>query len=135
LGVFNVSTLQAMAIMSLLILSWVLLRRKWLAVGLSGLALTLLNMSGENLAVEVPMALLMAVLTLFVAIRIGLLALAFRFLGEHLLTNFPLTLDFSRWYAGRSLFVLLILAGLVVYAFQAALGGKPVFGAAVLEEA
>lgn len=130
----GLSVVQALAIMSLLILSLVLLRRKWLAVGLSGLVLTLLNLSGENLAVEVPMSLLIAILTLFVASRIGLLALAFCFFGSHLLAAFPLTFDVSRWYAGRSLLVLLFFAGLAAYAFHAALAGKPILGAATLDE-
>jgi hypothetical protein len=51
-----------------------------------------------------------------------------------LIEAFPLTSDLSAWYAGRSLFILLIFAGLAVYGFHTALGGKPVFGAATLEE-
>ncbi|HEY3123687.1 MAG TPA: serine/threonine-protein kinase [Thermoanaerobaculia bacterium] len=131
---FGLSTIQALAVTSLLILSWVILRRRWLAVGVAGLVLTLLEISGENYVVEVPMALALAVLTVFVATRFGIVALAVNQLSRNLLLTFPLTLDFSRWYAGRSLLVLLILAGLAVYGFHTSLGGKPAFGAAALDE-
>ena len=42
--------------------------------------------------------------------------------------------DFSRWYAGRSLFVLLIIVGLASGGFWVALGGKSPFGTVALEE-
>jgi hypothetical protein len=131
----GLSTIQALAVTSLLILSWVILRRRWLAVGMAGLVLTLLDISAENILVEVPMVLALATLTILVATRFGIVALAVSFLSRDLLLSSPLTLDFSRWYAGRSLLVLLILAGLAVYGFRASLGGKPAFGAAVLDEA
>jgi hypothetical protein len=132
---FGLSTIQALAVTSLLILSWVILRRRWLAVGLAGLILTALDISGENILVEVPMALGLAALTIFVATRFGIVALAVHFLSRVLLLQTPLTLDFSRWYAGRSVLVLMILAGLAFYGFQTSLGGKPAFAAGALEEA
>jgi len=121
--------------MTLLILSRVVFRKKWLALGASILVVTVLSLSGENIAVEAPMSLVIAVLTVLVATRFGLLALALRQFAYHLLTLFPLTLDFSRWYAGRSLVIVLLLAGLALYGFDTSLGGKPAFGAPALEEA
>ena len=53
---------------------------------------------------------------------------------SHLLAAYPLTLDFSRCYAGRSLFVVAIFVGLAALSFHSSLGGKPVFRAAALEE-
>jgi serine/threonine-protein kinase len=132
---FVLSSEQALAIMALLILSWVLSRRRWLAVGISAAFVTGLNLNTENLAVDLPTAVLLASLLVFVAIRFGLLALGFTFLVSHLLVSYPLTLDFSRWYAGRSLFVVLIFVGLCSWSFYSSLGGKPVFGGATLEEA
>jgi hypothetical protein len=46
----------------------------------------------------------------------------------------PVTLDFSRWYIGRSLFFLLFLIGLAVYGFRAALAGRAAFNIAGLED-
>ena len=70
----------------------------------------------------------------FVAARSGILALYATFLVVGLIYNYPLTLDFSRWYAGRSLFVLLIIVGLAFSGFWSALGGKSPFGTLASEE-
>jgi serine/threonine-protein kinase len=121
--------------MSLLVLLSVLLRRRWLAIVASGLVLTLIYLfASENLRVDVPAALLFGALMVFVAARFGLLALYATFLALSLLVGMPLTLDFSRWYAGRSLFVLLIIVGLAFCGFWIALGGKSPFGTVALEE-
>ncbi len=129
------ATIVGFACMSMLILSWVLLRRRWLAFGATGLVLTLINLGGENLGVGIGMGVPIAILTIVVAIRFGLLALCVSWFAEHLLSRYPLTLDFSHWYAGRSAVVLLIVAGLAAYGFHIALGGKSAFGTATLDEA
>ncbi len=48
------SSMQAFGIMALLILSWVLSRRRWLAVGISVVVVSLLSLSQENFALDVP---------------------------------------------------------------------------------
>ena len=90
--------------LSLLFLARVFLRKQWLAVGLTGLILTVLNLgsSGENFWVALPFALISVALSLFVLIRFGLLALYVFNVYSSLLTLLPVTLDFSRWYIGRS---------------------------------
>jgi Protein kinase domain/zinc-ribbon domain len=124
-----------LAIMSLLVLLSVLLRRRWLAIAVSGLVLTLIDLGpSENLRTDVPVALLFGALIVFVAARFGILALYATFLVYVLIVNLPVTLDFSRWYAGRSLFVLLIVLGLAFGGFWIALGGKSPFGTVALEE-
>jgi hypothetical protein len=128
-------TIPTLATMSLLVLLSVLLRRRWLAIAVSGLVLALLYLvASENLRVDLPAALLLGALMVFVAARFGILALYATFLVFILLFNCPLTLDFSRWYASRSLFVLLIIMGLAFGGFWIALGGKSLFGALALEE-
>jgi hypothetical protein len=122
--------------LSLLFLARVFLRKQWLAVGLTGLILTILNLgsSGENFWVALPFALIVVALSLIVLIRFGLLALFVFNVYSSLLSLLPVTLDFSRWYIGRSLFLLLILIGLAVYGFRAALAGRPAFNIAGLED-
>ncbi|HLN57260.1 MAG TPA: serine/threonine-protein kinase [Thermoanaerobaculia bacterium] len=131
----GISPILALAVTSLLILSWVILRRRWLAVGMAFLVLALMEISSENILVEVSMALAIAGLTIFTVVRFGIVALAVSILLRGLFSQFPLTLDFSRWYAGRSLFLLLVLAGLAFYGFRTCLGGKSALGAAALDEA
>ena len=48
--------------------------------------------------------------------------------------DFPLTTQWSAWYAGISLTGILLMAALAFYGFYTSLGGQPVFGGAVLEE-
>jgi len=129
------SILGALAIMALLILSWVLMRRFWLALAVAGLVFALINLSGENIAVEVPMVLAVGALTILVAARYGLVALVVYQLTWDVLLAFPLTLDFSRWYAGRGMIAAAVFLGLAVYGFRVSLGGKPAFGAVELGEA
>jgi len=69
----------------------------------------------------------------FVFLRFGLLALVFANYFGHCL-EFPLTTDFSAWYAGTSLFVLLFLSALAIYGFRIALGGRPAFSGARLDD-
>ena len=57
--------------------------------------------------------------------RFGLVAiLTAYFFSNELLGDYPLTLDFSTWYAGASLLALLVGAAVVVFAFLTALGGR-----------
>jgi hypothetical protein len=51
-----------------------------------------------------------------------------------ILIAFPLTTEGSAWYAGISLAGILLMAALALYGFYTSLGGRPVFGRAVLEE-
>ncbi|HXN46868.1 MAG TPA: serine/threonine-protein kinase, partial [Bryobacteraceae bacterium] len=68
-------------------------------------------------------------------IRFGLLAEAATFFFQvFLLENFPLTTEASAWYAGIGLAGILLMAAMAFYAFYTSLGGRPVFGGAVLEE-
>ena len=44
-----------------------------------------------------------------------------------LLGNFPLTLDFSLWYSGVSLFAIALVLGLMVYGLVTATAGRSLF--------
>jgi uncharacterized membrane protein len=79
-------------------------------------------------------ALLFFSLAVIVMIRFGLLALVASDMVYEILQKFPLTTQGSAWYAGISLAGILLIAALTFYAFYTSLGGRPVFGGAVLEE-
>jgi len=66
--------------------------------------------------------------------RFGLLTSAVLFSTFLLLMRTPLTLDWSAWYAGRSFAVLLGFAALLTASAYLSLGGKPVFGRALLDD-
>lgn len=74
-------------------------------------------------------------LGVFLIIRLGLLAeAATLFFQLSLLENFPLTTQGSAWYADISVVGILLMAAMALYGFYTSLGGRPVFGGAVLEE-
>jgi hypothetical protein len=134
IGRQNDAVFAAVGIMFLFFLaSSVFRRRKWLGAVPLGFLFFLLNVSGENLAIEIPFAVLIATVLVFVVLRFGLLAVAVAGLVGTLLRLSPITLDFSRWYAGRSLFALAIVAAIALVGFRLALGRRPVLGMAALE--
>ena len=52
-----------------------------------------------------------------------------------ILATAPLTLDVSRWYAGRGLLVVAAILSLTVWAFWTSLGGRRALGFVRLEDA
>lgn len=136
LGQLFGSVFVTLTTLSLLFLARVFLRKQWLAVGVTGVILTvlLLGNEGENFWVAMPFTIFFSALSMICLIRFGLLALYVFNVYVGLLTVLPVTLDFSRWYIGRSLFLLLVLIGLAVYGFRAALAGRPAFSIAALED-
>ena len=122
----------------LLLVARVILRRQWAAFAV---VLVLMGVwSGlQSLAPETawsgPRWLQLLVLTaissilwmpfLWVMIRFGLLAGMFYSYFWNLHVLFPLTSDLSLFYAGRTLFPVLVAAGLAVYGFSIARAGRP----------
>ena len=107
-----------------------LLRRQWLAVGvfvlLIGAVSAIGNSSGAPLVDGVFQALGLA-LALTALLRYGLLAMVALIVSATVLAGFPLTLDFSAWNIGYSLFALGVLAALAIAAFRTALAGRAVW--------
>ncbi len=130
------AVLFALITLSLLFLARVFLRKQWLAVAVTGTMLTVLQLAitGENFWVALPFTAVIVALSLIVLIRFGLLALFVFTLYQLALDTLPVTLDFHRWYIGRSLFLLVLLIGFAVCGFRAALAGRPVFGNLALED-
>jgi serine/threonine-protein kinase len=133
-----VAAAQALATFCLLLLLRVLLRRDSLALG--GLALFVFAFSfgqislGENLVLELITGAVFAAVIVGTLFRLGLLGLASACYVSQVLNFAPLTLDFSAWYAQRSLLALLAVGALSVWAFRTSLGGKPLFGSALIDD-
>ena len=106
-----------------------ILRRDWLAAAAFVLLFTAFSAlaSSGPLALEVVFSAIEMTLIVFIMLRFGLVALIASAFAYMLLMLFPITADFSAWYAGTSLFALLSLAALAGYAFHAALAGRPLF--------
>ncbi len=90
--------------------------------------LPIVILPGDHLLLEVSLGVLVAALSIFVLLRFGLFALVVEISFANALARLPITLNSSEWYAGRSLMVLLCLAGLIGYGFHASLAGRQLFG-------
>jgi hypothetical protein len=76
---------------------------------------------------------LFSALLVFILTRFGVLALMVAFSVGSILQDFPLTADFSAWYAGSSLFAIASVLALTGYALYIALAGRPLFKTGFLD--
>jgi hypothetical protein len=131
---FIIALLTQLSMLFVLFFLRVLLRKQW-AAAIAFVLLTTVFFSSWSQFDPVSLGLNVIIngLTVFLLIRFGLLALVATWVFA-LLTNFPLTTQASAWYAGISLAGILLMAAIAFYAFYTSLGGRPVFGGAVLEE-
>jgi len=126
-----ITMLIALGFALLFFLLRAVLRKEWLATGAFVLIMAVLLEGGELIATA--FGVVWAAALIFVFLRFGLLALVFGNYFQHFL-EFPLTTDSSAWYAGTSLFLLLVLAALAVYGFRIALAGRPMFSGMRLDD-
>jgi hypothetical protein len=124
-----------LAALFVLFLLRALLRKAWAAAVVWVLLLSVFAsaFSEFNLPAVVGI-LIFSSLAVFMMIRFGLLALVTNFVVYNILQAYPLATHESAWYAGISLTAILMIAAIALYGFYTSLGGRPVFGGAVLEE-
>ncbi|HKO96226.1 MAG TPA: serine/threonine-protein kinase [Pyrinomonadaceae bacterium] len=128
------SLTQPFIILFILFMFRVVLRRDLLAaLGAGTLAALALSLVQQDLH-QIPFAILSAVLVVFCLYRFGLLALVAATYFLHLNIFFPITSDFTAWYAADFVVALIIALGLAVYAFYISLAGQPLFKSKLLED-
>jgi eukaryotic-like serine/threonine-protein kinase len=111
------------------------LRKGWLAAVAGALLLGVVDAGGNQFAPAAwVFGLVFGSLVVFLLIRFGLLVLVANYVIHDVLVGFPLTTQGSAWYAGLSLAGILLMAAIALYGFHTSLGGRPVFGGAVIEE-
>jgi hypothetical protein len=109
--------------------------RDWAARGAVFLfVFTLLAAGAGQPWVDVPVAILFATVVMVALTRFGLWTSAVLLATFTLKVRTPLTLDWSSWYAGRSFAVLGLFAALLTASAYFSLGGKPIFGKALLDD-
>ena len=134
LGVMSIFI--GLIVLFMFLVSYIVLRRRWLAILLLGLVTVFgIGEPGHNPAYQIPAGVIMAAIIIFVLVRFGLFASVLTNFVAAFLEAAPLTVDPEAWYFGRSLAVLLILLAAAVYGFWLSLGEKPAFGIALPEEA
>jgi hypothetical protein len=119
--------INAMGTLAILFIATLVTRKKWIGIAVTGLFLVIINLTGENLRVELILVLAFATVMLYSLLRFGLLSSAVSWIISHVLFA-PLTTDLSRWYAWRGLFAVAMVLGCALYGFKLALARQSAFG-------
>ncbi len=128
-----VAITTGVAVLALLLITALLVRKDRIAQLIVILLFLFLHSGGFVSWIALVAATVHAVILMFAMTRFGLLA-AVTSMVVTWYVEMPLTLDFSRSYFGRSVVVLLLVAGIAVWGFRTALGGRPIFGRAAMDE-
>jgi hypothetical protein len=124
--------LYSACVMFLLLLLTILTRRDRVAVVLLGLLHAPFFFGSGHLLIDVVVGLTISVITLFVLLRFGMLALVFMEFFILLFNFYPITSDFSAWYAGTTIFAVALGTALIFYGFKSSLAGQPLFQGSLL---
>jgi len=116
--------LNTLSLFVVVFLLRLVLRRDWLAGGTLVVIGTLAGMIGKDLPL-LTAAFNVAALLVFVTLllRFGLVAVSVaNFVAATLTTGFPLSLEFSRWYGGGTVVVLLAFSAVAVFGYRQSQG-------------
>jgi len=106
----------------------VVLRNKWLATAVFIAIWTTLNsLRNVHPEVFVPVWLVVFAIAAYAVTRFGLITLAVAIFTANVALNVPYTFDFSNWYAGSALAVLLSFVAIAAWGFYTSLGGQKLF--------
>ena len=103
-----------------------LLRKRWLGLIATGAVIAILVGGQGGSVLDFAMGIAWASLYLTIQSKSGLIASASFMVYTTLFNDSP-PLQFSRWYAGRSMVALIVPLALVIYGFYVSLGGQPTF--------
>ena len=120
-----VSTLGTLIFFIVLVGLRVLVRVRWLAAALFiALFMAPQVLNSKHPLLEAPIWLAIYVIAAVAVVRFGLIVLGMATFTANTLLNVPYTLDFSRWYAGNSIVVLLSFVAIAAWGFYVSLGGQ-----------
>jgi hypothetical protein len=124
---FNMLTAQVLnsllfssMLMFLLLLLTIVTRRERVGVALLGLLIASLFFGSGNLALDAVVGVTAATVTLFVLTRFGMLALVFLLCFSF----YPVTTDFTAWYAGATVFGAVLGVALILYGLKTSRAGR-----------
>jgi serine/threonine-protein kinase len=119
--------INMMGTLAILFIATLVTRKKWIGIAVTGVFLVIINVTGENLRVELILVVAFAMIMLYSLLRFGLLSSAVSWIVSHVLFA-PLTTDLSRWYAWRGLFAVALVMGCALFGFKLALARQSAFG-------
>ncbi|HET6972430.1 MAG TPA: serine/threonine-protein kinase [Pyrinomonadaceae bacterium] len=125
---------QSFILLFFLLLLYIILRRERLAavavwlIGSVALSLT------HETPLGVPFSCVAVFLLVWVLYRYGLLALVSTIFFLHLVIFFPITSDFTAWYAADFVLALIVSLTIAGFAFYTSLAGQPLFRASLPDD-
>ncbi|MBV8856830.1 MAG: serine/threonine protein kinase [Acidobacteria bacterium] len=126
------SLLFSSVLMFLLLLLTIVTRRERVGVVLLWLLVAALFFGSGNLALDALAGVTAASLILFVLLRFGMLALVFMEFFLLFFNLYPVTTDFTAWYAGTAAFGAALGVALVLYGLKTSLAGQTLFRGSLL---
>jgi hypothetical protein len=128
------SLLTPMMVLFLGLVFSAVLRKRWqVAIVIWVISLARFGLVGPNFASFFSFVVVPTVL-LIVTLRYGWLAACFCSLFWPLMIYFPMTTNFSAWYAEGTIFVLTVSVGLILFGFYTSLAGQQLFRSKLLNE-
>ena len=126
--------IQSFILLFILFLLYMIVRRERVAaIVLWVIATAALSLTHETPA-GIPFSLLTTLMVVWVLYRYGLLALISAIFILHLTIFYPVTSDFSAWYATDFVLALFICLALVVFGFYTSLAGQPLFPSSLFSD-
>ncbi|HYV10360.1 MAG TPA: serine/threonine-protein kinase [Pyrinomonadaceae bacterium] len=126
--------LQPFILLFFLLLVYIIVRRERIAAAVVWLMGSVAIGLTHDTFLGVPFACVGAFLVVWVLYRYGLLALVSTIFFLHLVIFFPITSDFSAWYAADFVLALIVSLTLVGFAFYTSLAGQPLFRASLPDD-
>jgi serine/threonine-protein kinase len=123
----------ALTLFFLFFLLRALLRRQWLASAVFILLFASGTTLGNHPVISGTFTAMQGALAIYTLIRFGVLPMVVGIFVSSLLPEFPVTADFSNWYAGSNIFALVSVLGLGAWSFHAALAGRRLVGEGFLD--
>ncbi len=125
---------QSFILLFFLLLLYIIVRRERVAaVAVWVIGSVAISLTHETVA-GVPFACVGAFLVVWVLYRYGLLALISTIYFLHLTIFFPITSDFTAWYAADFVLALIVSLALAGYGFYTSLAGQPLFRASLPDD-
>ncbi|MEK6280203.1 MAG: serine/threonine-protein kinase [Acidobacteriota bacterium] len=126
-GITLIVFLSVTCMFFLLLLHIIFRRRQWLALGVAWLLFTIASGLGSRpWKISFIYAALYSALIILAVTRFGLLTLTAALFFTILFGSYPMTTDFSVWYAQSTIFVFVVAAAVVAFAFYTSLGPREV---------
>jgi len=133
ISVVGEGLMRGLGAFGLLLLFRVLFRRDiaaWLGLVILW---TLLGLPSGNASVIQWISLAVSATVFALAVRVGLVAAIVATVTSILPACAPLTLDFSRWYAWRTVVIAVLLFAIAAWGFRAVMGRRKILSAAMFE--